>query len=89
MPLLNGSDNSENTSQGLKEMCNFGQITGPGEPLPPPHLLLHFEALEECILSEQVSFAEVQGLLREEPDFARWLRTKVSGRGRGCVSPAM
>jgi hypothetical protein len=70
-------------------MCSYGQITGSGEPLPPPHVLLHFEALEECILSEQVSFAEVQGVLREEPEFARWFKARVPDRGRGCVSPAM
>ena len=70
-------------------MCIFRQITGTGEPLPPPHMLLHFEALEECILSGQVSSAEVQGVLNEEPEFARWFTARVPGRGRGCVSPAM
>ena len=70
-------------------MCIYGQITGSGEPLPPPHMLLHFEALEECILSGQVSFAEVQGVLREEPEFARWLKARMPAGGRGCVCPAM
>jgi hypothetical protein len=70
-------------------MSMHGKIAGTGERLPTPAMLMRFEMLEECILSGQVAYAEVQRLLSEEPGFARWLEARVPGRLRGCVSPAI
>jgi hypothetical protein len=57
-----------------------GQIAGPGELIVPAELLTHYALLEDCILSGQVSDAELQALLRDDPDFAQWLRSRVSAR---------
>jgi hypothetical protein len=66
-----------------------GKLAGTGDRLPTAEALVHYEALEECILSGQVTYAEVQGLLSEEPEFARWFMARVPYRLRGCVSSAI
>ena len=70
-------------------MCLYRRIDETGQPLPPPHVLLRFEVLEECILSGQLSDAEIVDLLHEEPGFARWFKTRVPDRGCGCVAPVL
>lgn len=66
-----------------------GKITGTGERVPSAEMLVQYQALEECILSGQVSHAEVHELLREDPEFAHWFRARALNRSRGCVFPAI
>lgn len=75
--------------RGLRVMGMHSKIAGRGEPMPPAELLVHFEALEDCILSGQVTSAEIQGLLSERPDFAHWFKARIPRRMRGCQPPAL
>lgn len=56
--------------------------------MPTAATVVHYEALEECILSGQVADAEVPLLLRQEPEFAAWFKARMPSRQRGCVTPA-
>jgi hypothetical protein len=57
-----------------------GRIAGPGELIVPAELLSHYALLEDCILSGQVPDTELQALLRDDPGFAGWLRSRVAAR---------
>ena len=41
-----------------------------------------YKLLEECILSGQVSSRQVAQMMRGDPKFAEWLRTRASARQR-------
>jgi hypothetical protein len=56
-----------------------GRIAEPGE-IVPAELLSLYALLEDCILSGQMSDTELQALLRDDPDFACWLRSRVALR---------
>jgi hypothetical protein len=52
------------------------------ERIPSPELLIQYELLEECVLSGQVSHVEVQGIIRDDPAFGRWLERRATNRTR-------
>lgn len=56
-----------------------GRIAEPGEIVPAEMLSL-YALLEDCILSGQVPDTELQELLRDDPGFADWLRSRVAAR---------
>lgn len=59
-----------------------GKISDSGEPVLSADMLVHYELLEDCILSGQVPDVELQDLFREDPAFARWLKTRATDRAR-------
>jgi hypothetical protein len=59
-----------------------GKISDTGEQVLSAEVLVQYELLEDCILSGQVPDVELQGLVREDPLFARWLKTRVTARIR-------
>ena len=65
---------------GENRMGIHGKIAGPGELFVPAELLSLYALLEDCILSGQISDTELQALLRDDPDFAGWMRSRVSAR---------
>jgi hypothetical protein len=65
---------------GEIEMGIHGRIAGAGELIVPAELLSLYALLEDCILSGQISDAELQALLRDDPDFAGWMRSRVAAR---------
>jgi len=46
-------------------------------------LLAEYELLEECILSGQITPAQVEALMLKDRLFADWLRARASSRLRG------
>lgn len=70
-------------------MSIYDRFARAGERVLPADVLMRYVTLEECILSGQMSDAEVQGLLREDAEFARWFKARVPNRLRGCVSPTL
>ena len=57
-----------------------GRIAATGELIVPAELLSHYALLEDCILSGQVADTELQAMLRDDPGFADWLRSRVAAR---------
>jgi hypothetical protein len=59
-----------------------GKIADSGEQVLSAGVLVKYELLEDCILSGQVPDGELQALIREDPAFARWLKSRVTARIR-------
>jgi hypothetical protein len=56
------------------------KIAGSDGQLPIVKQLQHFELLEECILSGQMTHVEVQKIVDEDSAFGSWLRMRMRDR---------